>query len=114
MPRPFNGLTLNRTLPHAFKLETQTSHFLLSQILVEPGDGLIETVGLVFGFNEEMPFAGIDDELGRHAQRLERVPEFIGLRRGAFGIALPDNDERRRLDVFDEMNRRTFLVSGSV
>ena len=48
--------------------------FLLSlaiwtKILVEPRDGLLESVGLVLWFDEKMAFAGIHDQFGRHAER---------------------------------------------
>jgi len=42
----------------------------LLQILVEPHDGLFQAVDLVFGFDEHMAFAGINDQLGWYAQRL--------------------------------------------
>jgi hypothetical protein len=38
------------------------------QILIEPGDGLIEATSLVLGFDEHVPFAGVDDELGRDSE----------------------------------------------
>src|SRR2546421_4869363 len=59
-----------------------------------------------------MAFAGIDDELGRHLERSQCVPEFVGLRRRTFGVVLTDNHQRWSLHVLDEMNRRTFFVNG--
>src|SRR2546427_8697353 len=90
--------------------EAQRSALL--QVFVEPGDRLVHPVGLVFGFHEEVAFAGIDDELGRHLERSQCVPEFVGLRRRTFRIVLTNNHERWSLHVLDEMNRRTFFVNG--
>jgi hypothetical protein len=42
----------------------------LLQIFVEPSDRLIKSIGLVLRFDEEVAFAGINDELRRYAQRL--------------------------------------------
>src|SRR6266481_1013251 len=42
------------------------------------------------------------------------MPEFVGLRRGAFRISLTDNDEGGCLYILDEVNRRTFLVNGGI
>src|SRR6266513_2904768 len=67
----------------------------LLQVFIEPGEHLVHPTALVLGFDEEMAFAGIDDELGRDFECSQRVPEFIGLRRRAFGIVFTDNDERR-------------------
>ena len=53
----------------------------LPQILVEPGDHLVDAIGLALRVHEEMAFAGIDNELRRDVERSERVPEFIGLPR---------------------------------
>src|SRR6266566_3689610 len=39
------------------------------------------------------------------------MPKFVRLRCGAFGVALADDDEGRRLHVFDETNGRTFLIN---
>src|SRR5438552_7441690 len=84
----------------------------LLKILVEPSDGLVHSVALIFGFDEEMAFAGINDELGRHLERSQCVPEFVGLRRRTFGVVLTDNHQRWSPHVLDEMNRRTFFVNG--
>src|SRR6266496_4163989 len=42
------------------------------------------------------------------------MPEFIGLRRRAFRVALTDNDEGRGLYVFDKPNGRAFLIRGGI
>src|SRR6478736_6378946 len=42
------------------------------------------------------------------------MPEFVRLRRRTFRVALADDDERRGLHVFDEPNRRTFLINSGV
>ena len=59
-----------------------------SEVLAEPGRGAIDYVPAVFGTREQMTFVGIDDEFGGHFQRLEGVPEFVGLRGGAFAVAI--------------------------
>src|SRR5438034_11376198 len=61
-----------------------------------------------------MAFAGVDDELGRDLKRSQRVPEFEGLRRRAFGVVFTNNHQRWRLHVLDEVNRRTFLVNSGI
>src|SRR4029078_12562732 len=40
------------------------------------------------------------------------MPEFVRLRRRAFRVALADDDQSGSLHVFDEANRRTFLVNS--
>jgi hypothetical protein len=76
----------------------------LFQILIEPGNGLIETIGLVLGLNKHVTLARIDDQLRRHAERLQRVPEFIGLHGGTFGVPFTYDNQGRRLSVLDEMD----------
>ncbi len=61
-----------------------------------------------------MAFAGVDDELGRDLKRSQRVPEFEGLRRRAFGVVFTNNHQCWRLHVLDEVNRRTFLVNSGI
>ena len=63
----------------AAKIKIKRKRKTLFQIFVEPGDGAIEAIGLVLRFDKEMAFAGIDNELGRHIERSECVPEFIRL-----------------------------------
>ena len=91
--RRLDGKSQRRTIP-AEKLndKVRLSAALRFQIFVEPGNGLIETVDLVLWLNEHVAFAGIDDQLGRHVKRLERVPEFIGLRCGTLGVAFAYNN----------------------
>src|SRR5438046_10306129 len=85
-----------------------------SQVFVEPRDGLLQSAGLVLRFDEEMAFARINNELCRHAERFQRVPEFVRLRRGTFRVALTDDDKGGGLYVLDEVNGRTFLVDGCI
>src|SRR5437879_1412677 len=68
----------------------------------------------MLGLNEHMAFAGINDELRRHSERFQSVPEFVGLRCRAFRVALTDNDKSGCLYILDEVNRRTFLVHGAI
>ena len=42
------------------------------------------------------------------------MPEFVGLRRGGFRVALTNNDKRRGSYIFDEVKRRTFLVHSGI
>ena len=84
------------------------------QIFVEPRDHLAHSISLVLRFDEEMAFAGIYDELGRHVERLQSVPEFVRLCRRAFRVTFADDDEGRCLHVFDEANRRVFLVNRGI
>jgi hypothetical protein len=43
--------------------------FLAFQIFIEPRDRLIHSIDLMLRLDEEMAFAGINDELCRHAER---------------------------------------------
>src|SRR5439155_23793984 len=61
-----------------------------------------------------MAFAWINDQLCRHTERLQRVPELVRLRCRAFRVALADDDEGGGLYVLDEVNGRTFLVNGRI
>src|SRR5438876_12154629 len=42
------------------------------------------------------------------------MPEFVGLRRRAFRVALTDNDQRRCFHLLYVVNGRTFLVDGGI
>ena len=57
---------------------------------VEPRDGALDLIALVSRAGEEMALVFIDDELGFDAQRSQRMPEFIRLRRRAFAVAVAD------------------------
>ena len=72
------------------------------EMRIEPSDGTAGAVALVGGLGEVVAFVFVDDELGFDAESFERVPEFVGLRRGAFAVAVADDDERGRFDFFDE------------
>src|SRR5437667_3624073 len=61
-----------------------------------------------------MAFAGINDQLCRNTKRSQSVPEFVGLRRRAFRVALTDNDESRCFHLLYVVNRRTFLVHSRI
>ena len=47
----------------------RASRVLLLQILIEPGDGLLQAIDLMLGFEEHVAFASIDDQFGGHAKR---------------------------------------------
>ena len=55
---------------------------------VEPSDGAANAILLVLGLDEHVAFMFVDDQLGFDAQRFEGVPEFVGLRGGAFAVAV--------------------------
>src|SRR2546430_8279176 len=61
-----------------------------------------------------MAFAGINDQLCRNTKRLQGVPEFVGLRRRTFRIALTDYHQGGGLHILNEVNRRTLLVNGGI
>src|SRR5438034_11271769 len=61
-----------------------------------------------------MAFAAINDQLCRNTKRPQSVPEFVGLRRRAFRVALTDNDQRRCFHLLYVVNGRTFLVDGGI
>ena len=61
-----------------------------------------------------MAFPCVNDELGWHTQRLQSVPEFIGLRGGTLGITLAGDNQGRGLYLFNVTNRWTFLVHPGI
>ncbi len=69
---------------------------------IEPGDGAAGAVALVGGLGEVVAFVLVDDELGFDAESFQGVPEFVGLRGGAFAVAVADDDKRGRFHVLDE------------
>src|SRR5215471_10171899 len=76
------------------------------QVLVEPADDTPLDVADVLALRDAVPFVLVDDELRRHAQRPQRVPELVALRRRDLGIPVAVQDERRRLRFLDEGDRR--------
>src|SRR5262249_30240978 len=86
----------------------------LLQVFFEPGDSLIQSIGLALWLDKEMAFGRVNDQLRGHAQGPERVPEFVGLRRWTFRIALANDDQRRRLHVLNETNGRTLFVNRRI
>src|SRR5713226_6791129 len=85
-----------------------------TEMEVEPGDGAADTVALVSGADEHVAFVFVDDQLGFDAESFEGVPEFVGLRRGAFAVAVADDDERGRFHVLDEGDGGAFGVDFGV
>jgi len=81
------------------------------QVGVEPGQGADDDVALVLGIGEEVAFVLINHELGLDAERLERVPEFVGLRGGNFAIAIADQNQRGRFHFLDEIDGRAFRIN---
>src|SRR5436853_4491 len=59
-------------------------------------------------------FIFIDDELGLYTKSLERVPEFVGLRRRSFDVAIAYNYKRRRFDLLYVCNRRALRIDGGI
>ena len=72
------------------------------QIFVEPRDGAAHYIFKVLGLRENVAFVFVDDELGFDAESFEGVPEFVGLRGGAFAVAIADHNERGRFRVLDK------------
>src|SRR5215510_4462021 len=77
-----------------------------AQVLLEPRGGALEDIALVCRVAKPVALAGVDHEIGRDAERLERVPQLVRLRRRAFTVALADDDQRWRRDALDERDRR--------
>src|ERR1700740_797787 len=75
---------------------------LSAEMGVKPGDDTADAVALVLGIREVVAFVFVDDELGFHAESLQGMPEFVGLRRRAFAVAVADDHQRGRLYVFDK------------
>src|SRR5713226_1258043 len=77
---------------------------------VEPCDDATYVVAPVFGFGESVAFVGIDNQLGLDTQRLERVPEIVGLRGGNLFIPLALKNQRGRAHVLDEVDGRAASI----
>src|ERR1700751_1203043 len=84
------------------------------EILPEPHNRPVDHIPAVHRIREQMTFVRIDHKLGWYPQRLQRVPEFIGLRCRALAIAISHYDERRRLSLLDEIDRRTLRIDYRV
>ena len=93
-PRPSTPCPLAN--PQVARLTDQLTagHRLLTaalpQPLTVPCHRAVNYVPPVFGLADGMPLAGINHELNRHSKRLEGVPPFEGLRRGALAIIVAD------------------------
>src|SRR5882724_2464801 len=87
---------LLRRAPPGLSLKMST------KMRIEPGDGAAGAVALVGGLRKVVAFAFVDDEPGFDAESFQGVPEFVGLRGGAFAVAVADDDERGRFDFLDE------------
>jgi len=73
-----------------------------------------EDVALVPALLDGVPFVAVDDELGRHAEGLQRVPELVGLRRRHLGVALPLQYQGRRAHRLDEADGRAAGVDPGI
>ena len=78
---------------------------LLLQIFIEPRQRALQSIRTVRRVAQAMSFAGIDHDRGRNVHRLQRVPELLRLRRGAFDVVFAHVLECRSLDVADEIDR---------
>src|ERR1700735_2039209 len=58
------------------------------QVLIEPADRAFDHVAAMRWITEFVALMGINDELGGHTKRLERVPELVRLRRRALSVAI--------------------------
>jgi len=83
-------------------------------VRVKPGDSAADAVALVLGFDEVMALVFVNDELRFDAERFQRVPKFVGLRRGALAVAVADDDKRGRLDLFNEGDGRAFGINVGI
>src|SRR5262249_51187717 len=79
-------------------------------MLVEPGRYALNHVTLMARMDETVALMLIHHQLGLHAQRLERMPEFVRLRRGTFTVTVANEDQRGRLGFFDKSNRRALGI----
>ena len=61
---------------------------------VEPGQSALDYVAAVLGIAEHVAFVFVDYELGFDAESFQGVPEFVGLRSGAFTVAVASNRVR--------------------
>src|SRR2546428_6310307 len=86
----------------------------LQQVRVKPGDSAANAVALVLGFGEVMALVFVNDQLRFNSERFERVPEFVGLRRGTLAIAVANDDKCGRLGFFDEGDGRAFGVNVGI
>jgi hypothetical protein len=59
---------------------------------VEPGDGAASAVANVFWIGEVVAFVFVDEELGFDAKCFDGVPEFVGLWRWTFAVAITNKD----------------------
>ena len=64
-----------------------------------------QDVDLIGRLARPVTLIGIHDQLRRYAQRLHRMIELEGLRRRDFLVALPLQNEDRRVRVLDKRNR---------
>ena len=79
--------------------------FLLGEVLVEPGYQALDNITPMLWLGNQMAFVGVDHQLCFHSQSLQGMPKLVRLWRRTFTVTLPDQNERRRLDVFDEIDR---------
>src|SRR6202008_326395 len=84
------------------------------EILPEPHNRPVDHIPAVLRIREQMPFVRIDDKFCWYPQRLQRVPEFIGLRRRALAISISHYDERRRLRLLDKIDWGTLRVDHGI
>jgi hypothetical protein len=64
----------------------------LFEVRVEPSDGAGDAIAIVGGLSEVVAFVFVDDERRFDALRFQRVPEFVGLWRRAFAVAVPNQN----------------------
>src|SRR5579872_3710119 len=84
------------------------------QIAIEPFHGTFDGVGRILRIAEPMTFARIDHDLGRNAEALERVPEFLRLRRRTLDVEFAHVLKRRGAYVADEVDGRGLRIHGRV
>jgi len=57
---------------------------------VEPRQGAGDNVALVLGIGKEVALVFVNHELRLDAERLQGMPEFVGLRGGNLAVAIAD------------------------
>src|SRR5664279_2096750 len=87
---------------------------LLRHVLFEPVESPLHDIAPVLRRSEAVSLIGIYHQLGRDVLGLERMPELKRLRRGTLPVAIANHDQRRRLDLADEIDRGTFVIGDGI
>ena len=74
------------------------------EVSFKPAQRTLDDVALMSCICENVPLVRVYNKSRLNAERFECVPEFIGLRRRTFSVAVPDQNKRWRLGVLDEVD----------